>query len=73
MKDLRKAKKFYEETLGLTPIDSEGEEAIVYNGGSTRVLVYKSEFAGTSEATVATWGVGDDIEREVKALQMVSR
>ncbi len=69
VKDLEKAKNFYEEKLGLTPIDKEGDDAIVYKGGNTRVLVYKSEFAGTNKATVATWGVGDDIEREVKALQ----
>jgi catechol 2,3-dioxygenase-like lactoylglutathione lyase family enzyme len=69
VKDLRKAKAFYENTLGLTPIDKEGDEAIVYQSGSTRLLVYKSDFAGTNQATVATWGVGNDIEREVKVLQ----
>lgn len=68
VKNLEKAKQFYEGTLGLTPVDNEGEEAIVYQSGSTRLLVYKSEFAGTNKATVATWGVGDDIEREVKTL-----
>jgi len=69
VKSLEKAKQFYEGTLGLTPIDNEGEEAIVYKGGNTRVLVYRSEFAGTNKATVATWGVGEDIEREVKSLR----
>ncbi len=68
VRNLEKAKQFYEGTLGLTPIDHEGEDAIVYKGGNTRVLVYKSEFAGTNKATVATWGVGDDIEQEVKSL-----
>jgi catechol 2,3-dioxygenase-like lactoylglutathione lyase family enzyme len=68
VKNLEKAKQFYEGTLGLTPVEKEGEEAIVYQSGSTRLLVYKSEFAGTNKATVATWGVGDDIEHEVKSL-----
>ena len=68
VKNLEKAKQFYEGTLGLTPVDNEGEDAIVYQSGSTRLLVYKSEFAGTNKATVATWGVGDDIEQEVKTL-----
>ncbi|HEV8365929.1 MAG TPA: VOC family protein [Gemmatimonadaceae bacterium] len=69
VKNLEKAKQFYEGTLGLTPVDDEGEDAIVYQSGNTRLLVYKSAFAGTNKATVATWGVGDDIEKEVKTLQ----
>lgn len=68
VKNLENAKQFYEGTLGLTPVDNEGEDAIVYQSGRTRLLVYKSEFAGTNKATVATWGVGDDIEQEVKTL-----
>ena len=69
VKDMAKAKGFYEGTLGLTPIDNEGDQATVYQSGSTRLLVYASQFAGTNKATAATWGVGDDIEREVQALK----
>ncbi len=69
VKNLEKAKEFYAGTLGLTPIDNEGEEAIVFQSGSTRILVYQSQYAGTNKATAATWGVGDDIEREVQVLK----
>ena len=69
VRDMEKAKKFYEGTLGLTAVDNEGDQAIVYQSGSTRLLVYASQFAGTNKATAATWGVGDDIEREVQVLK----
>jgi len=67
-----KKKRFYQDTLGLTPVDAEDSEAVVVQAGRSRVLVYRSEFAGTNKATAATWGVGDDIEREVQ-VAMVSR
>ena len=69
VKDLEVAKKFYQETLGLTPVHKEDGEAITYRSGNTEVLVYQSQFAGTNKATAATWGVGDDIEREVETLK----
>jgi catechol 2,3-dioxygenase-like lactoylglutathione lyase family enzyme len=69
VKDLEKAKKFYQETLGLTPVDREDSEAIVFEAGRSRVVVYRSQFAGTNKATAATWGVGSDIEREVQVLK----
>jgi catechol 2,3-dioxygenase-like lactoylglutathione lyase family enzyme len=69
VRDLEKAKKFYQDTLGLTPIDTEDGEAVVFEAGKSRVLVYRSQFAGTNKATAATWGVGNDIEREVQVLR----
>ena len=54
VKDMARAKGFYEGTLGLTPIDNEGDQAIVYQSGSTRLLVYASQFAGT-KATAQVW------------------
>ncbi|MGQ0538732.1 MAG: VOC family protein [Gemmatimonadaceae bacterium] len=70
VKDIEVAKKFYQDTLGLTPVDDEQEDdAISYRSGNTEILVYQSQFAGTNKATAATWGVGDDIEREVQTLK----
>ena len=69
VKDLEVAKKFYQETLGLTPVHNEGDQAISYKSGKTEILVYESQFAGTNKATAATWVVGDDIEREVQTLK----
>jgi catechol 2,3-dioxygenase-like lactoylglutathione lyase family enzyme len=69
VKDLAVARKFYEETLGLTQVDAEGDEVIVMKSGDTLINVYVSQFAGTNKATSVTWAVGDKIESIVKALR----
>ncbi len=69
VKDLAVARRFYEDTLGLTQVDAEGEEVIVYRSGSTQINVYRSSFAGTNQATAVTWSVDGDIERLVAALK----
>jgi catechol 2,3-dioxygenase-like lactoylglutathione lyase family enzyme len=69
VKDLAVAKKFYEDTLGLTQVDAEGDEVIVMKSGDTLINVYRSKFAGTNKATAVTWTVGDEIDRIVKALK----
>jgi catechol 2,3-dioxygenase-like lactoylglutathione lyase family enzyme len=61
--DLTRARKFYEDTLGLKvePGQEREEEGggLVFRSGSTHILVYQSQFAGTGEATAATWLVDD--------------
>lgn len=69
VKDLAVARRFYEDTLGLTQVDAEGDEVIVYRSGNTRINVYRSQFAGTNQATAVTWSVDGDIERVVDALK----
>jgi catechol 2,3-dioxygenase-like lactoylglutathione lyase family enzyme len=70
VKNLETAKKFYEETLGLTQIGAEGqEEVIVFRSGSSTIYVYKSQYAGTNQATALTWVVGKDIEGVVQELK----
>ena len=69
VKDLAKAKAFYEGTLGLEQVHDEGGELIVYKSGDTTINVYHSEFAGTNKATAVTWMVGDEIGNVVKALK----
>jgi catechol 2,3-dioxygenase-like lactoylglutathione lyase family enzyme len=68
VKDLERARRFYEGILGLTLVDREGDEAVTFESGSTRFHVYRSEYAGTNQATALTWAV-DDVEREVKELK----
>ena len=68
VKDLAAAKKFYEGTLGLKPVNAQGDEAVTYRSGSSRVIVYRSQFAGTNKATAANWLVGSDIDKIVAAL-----
>jgi catechol 2,3-dioxygenase-like lactoylglutathione lyase family enzyme len=69
VKDVKTAKRFYEKTLGLKPADDSMPDAPVYRSGATRILVYQSEYAGTNQATAATWGVDDDIDEIVPALK----
>jgi catechol 2,3-dioxygenase-like lactoylglutathione lyase family enzyme len=69
VKNLETAKKFYEETLGLTQIGAEGQEVIVLRNGSSTIYVYKSQYAGTNQATALTWVVGKDIEGVVQELK----
>ncbi|RWH69203.1 MAG: VOC family protein [Mesorhizobium sp.] len=69
VKDLAKAKAFYEGVLGLTEVHNEGGELIVYKSGDTSINVYRSKFAGTNKATAVTWMVGDEIEKIVGALR----
>ena len=69
VKNLEKARKFYEDTLGLKQVGTEGDELVVYKSGNTTVNVYRSQFAGTNRATAVTWTVGDDVEAVVRALK----
>ena len=69
VKDLPAARKFYEETLGVTPVHEEGEDVVVMKSGDTLINVYRSQFAGTNRATAVTWTVGDEIGRIVRALK----
>jgi len=59
VKDLTVARKFYEGALGLKQIDGQDGEVIVYSSGSSRINVYRSQFAGTNKATAVTWSVSD--------------
>jgi predicted enzyme related to lactoylglutathione lyase len=66
--DLDRAKRFYQETLGLE-IEEGGmpDGFLVHGGGGTQFLVYHSEQTRPAEQTVAMWQV-DDL-REVMAEQ----
>jgi len=67
VKDMKVARQFYEGTLGLTVAD-ETMGAITYQSGQSRVILYESQFAGTNQATTATWRVGDQLEAIVRSL-----
>jgi catechol 2,3-dioxygenase-like lactoylglutathione lyase family enzyme len=69
VRDAKSARRFYEGTLGLKVLDDKMPEALVYQSGKSKILVYQSQYAGTNKATAATWGVGDDIENIVQALK----
>ena len=69
VKDMAKAKKFYEDTLGLKEVGHFGDEVVTLRSGKSDILVYRSEFAGTNKATAMTWTLGDDIEKTVRELK----
>lgn len=68
VKDLAKARQFYEGTLGLEPAGPPEEHLVTYRTGITLIFVYQSEFAGSNRATALTWMV-DDVDRAVRELK----
>jgi catechol 2,3-dioxygenase-like lactoylglutathione lyase family enzyme len=68
VKDLKRARDFYEGKLRLTIIATEGDEVVVYQTGKSVLMVYVSQFAGTNKATGVTWVVGDHLEELVQSL-----
>ena len=69
VRDLAVAEQFYGGKLGLRRVKAEGEEAAEYEAGSSRLLVYRSQYAGTNRATAITWMVGADLDEIVRALK----
>jgi catechol 2,3-dioxygenase-like lactoylglutathione lyase family enzyme len=69
VRDIKAAKKFYENTLGLKLVDAQDSEAVTYQAGGSRILVYRSQYAGTNKATAATWVVGSDVEKVAQGLK----
>jgi catechol 2,3-dioxygenase-like lactoylglutathione lyase family enzyme len=65
--DLGAATTFYEKTLGLTKVG--GNPGFVqYRTGTSDVIVYESQYAGSNKATTAAWHV-DDLEETVRQLK----
>jgi catechol 2,3-dioxygenase-like lactoylglutathione lyase family enzyme len=66
--DLDRARDFYADTLGLEA-DGDFEEMLRFCTGDTRLIVYKSEFAGTNKANAVTWNAGKDFDAIVAQLR----
>jgi catechol 2,3-dioxygenase-like lactoylglutathione lyase family enzyme len=65
--DVKRARKFYEEVLGLEP----GEDyagGVIYECADTEAFLYPTPNAGTSKASQAFWQV-EDVEAEVAELK----
>jgi catechol 2,3-dioxygenase-like lactoylglutathione lyase family enzyme len=69
VKNIDVSRRFYEGTLGLKQIGDEGPELVVFKSGNTTLNVYRSEKAGTNQATAVTWAVGDQVESVVRELK----
>ena len=65
--DVTRARKFYEQTVGLEPKE-EFAGGVIYECGAAEVFLYPTRNAGTSKASQAFWQV-DDVEAEVADLK----
>ena len=68
VKDLAVAKPFYRDTLGLQLQPGDEKEALSFKSGNSSLLVYRSQYAGTNQATAANWAV-DDVKGTVAELK----
>jgi catechol 2,3-dioxygenase-like lactoylglutathione lyase family enzyme len=57
--DIDRAKAWYEEKLGLTPIRDLGIGGLLYASGTSLFVVYPTPFAGTGKHTLGGWPVPD--------------
>jgi predicted enzyme related to lactoylglutathione lyase len=65
--DIKRARRFYEELIGLQP-KAEYAGGVVYECGGAEVFMYPTPSAGTSKASQAFWQV-KDVEAEVTELK----
>jgi extradiol dioxygenase family protein len=70
VKDIDRAKKFYEGMLGLKLDRAVGDSVVIYKTNGARLQVYVSDSAGTNQATAVTWLV-DDLKATAEALKAV--
>ena len=62
-----RARKFYEELVGLAPKEDYAG-GVIYECGGNEMFLYPTANAGTSKASQAYWEV-DDVEAEVAELK----
>ena len=65
--NVARARKFYEEVIGLTP-KQDYAGGVVYECGGAEAFLYPTPNAGTSKASQAYWQVAD-VEAEVADLK----
>ncbi len=65
--NVSRARKFYEDLVGLKPRE-EYAGGVIYECGGAEVFMYPTPNAGTSKASQAYWQV-DDVEAEVADLK----
>jgi catechol 2,3-dioxygenase-like lactoylglutathione lyase family enzyme len=60
--DLDRAREFYADTLGLEPESGSEQDVLTFRTGDTKLVVYRSEFAGTNKANAVVWTAGEDFD-----------
>ena len=67
--DLKRARSFYAEKLGITPDSELGGVMLLYKtAGGTTFSIYETQYAGQAGHTIAQWHV-DDVDAEVRDLK----
>ena len=66
-RDVARARKFYEQVVGLVP-KAEFAGGVIYECGGAEAFLYPTPNAGTSQASQAFWHV-EDVEAEVAELK----
>jgi predicted enzyme related to lactoylglutathione lyase len=66
--DIERAKRWYEEKLGVTPAQDLGPAGQLYSTGGTNWVIYQTPSAGTGKHTIAAWIV-PDLEATVNELR----
>lgn len=67
--DLARARRFYEDILGLTPT-GDVPDGVLYRSGGVDILVYPSSYAGTNRATAISFALPTDaFDAEVDTLR----
>ena len=66
--DVARARRFYEDKVGLRPAEEVAGGVVYRFAGGTACFLYPTPNAGTSKASQAFWQVAD-IEREVAELK----
>ena len=67
-KDMARARKFYEEKVGLKATQQTNGGVVYEFGKGTAAFLYPTPNAGTSHASQAFWSVAD-VDREIEALK----
>jgi predicted enzyme related to lactoylglutathione lyase len=68
VKDVKRARQFYEQKLGFKPKEEVAGGVVYEFAEHTACFLYPTPNAGTSKASQAFWQV-DDVEREVAELK----
>jgi predicted enzyme related to lactoylglutathione lyase len=67
-KDIARARRFYEDKLGLRVKEERNGGVVFEFANGTACFMYPTPFAGTSQASQAFWSV-DDVDREIAELK----
>ena len=67
VRNLETAKTFYEGMLGFTTV-MENEQVLTFKSGNSTLFVYRSQHAGTNQATAVTF-VAEEVDDLVRTLK----